>query len=131
MATSIQVSSGRAEAFNDLDLLVLLHLMLQAASQMSQTPATVEIVARLRATCEDYGPGSIDLQLDDIRTDEALRNAYLGILRMAMDRLDSAGSVLPAEAIMTGWLTRGVRINDFSVELIHTASERLRKLVEV
>lgn len=130
MATSIQVSLGRAEAFNELDLLVLVHLMLQAASQMSQTPETAELVSRLKIVCEGYGPGTMDLQLDDIRKNDVLRSAYLGILKVTMARLASAGPTVPARAIMTGWLTRGVRINDFSAELIRTASQRLRKLVE-
>jgi hypothetical protein len=131
MATSIQISTGRAEAFNDLDLLVLLHLMIQhASSGPSETPATSEIVSRLKAICEGYGPGSIDLHLNELSSNEVFRKAYLDTLRTTMEHLGCVGAVYPAKTIMKDWLTGGVKVNDYSVDLIRATGQRVSRLLE-
>lgn len=130
MATSIQIVGNRSETFNDLDLLVLLHLMIRSAEANSGDKGIRRKLAeRFASVCEGYGPGTIDLQLDVLLSDQTLKSEFLRILSETESHIESVGETYPAQLLRDKWRTAGVKIGDYKTNLIRTVAEKVRTLL--
>jgi hypothetical protein len=131
MATSIQAVHNRFQSFNDLDLLVVLHLMIRKAEALCEgQPGQLEVVNHWRRVCETYGPGTIDLQLDAVVLDRSLKQFLLRVLSEIETELDVSGEVYAARLIKDGWRTPGVAVSDYNTALLRSTTKNLRTLVE-
>ena len=130
MGTSIQVVRGKAESFNDIDLLVLLRFMVEEiGAGPSEYPSLAPFVSIWTDCCSDSGPGTIDLQLDRLDLDERSASEFARLLN-AVERAWAAwGALIPAHVLNTKYFVRGVRFNDYEISRLTAATDKLRKLV--
>ncbi len=131
MATSYQIVGDRAQHFNDLDLLVVLHLMIRDADALRESQfQKLELVNYWRHVCETYGPGTIDLRLNALASDQSLKTFFLRLLEAVNSDSEAIGETYPAKLLMKEWLTPGVTVYEYKTELIRSTVENLRKLLE-
>jgi hypothetical protein len=130
MATSIQTFADRSTFLNDLDLLVLLHILIKVLQEKTGRKEEEErLISWSTDICEGYGPGTIDLQLDDFAQDRKLTLAFLEALTCVEKRVRSVGASYPSRELITGWLTDGVIPSDYDPQLILDALAELRDLI--
>lgn len=78
MAHSIQVIGEKSVVLNDLDLLLLLRMMVDSVdSGAYQDTGLQQISARWRQCWETYGPGTIDLELAEISSNNSSKAKFL------------------------------------------------------
>lgn len=132
MATSIQVVSGRAEAFKDLDLLVLTCLMNQeVAARRGQYPFVAPFVRLWIRELGTYGPGTVHLRLDEILSSEPAAMELTNLLDAADAAVSAFGTTVPGALLNANCSVAGVRFSDYPTALLTDAVRRLRLLVRI
>jgi hypothetical protein len=130
MAHSIQVVDGRAEAFNDLDLIALVGLMAQEMKRGTPGHEMLEpLMADWRARLAFYGPGTIDLKLDGVISSSALREQVVSLLAAVESRVRAFGDAVPAPVLNELRMVPGVRFHDHATSTLVSAIIRLRALL--
>lgn len=125
MAHSIQVYHGRSEIFNDFDLMVLFIFLRDVGNPPAF--AIERAFPEWENTLRNYGPGLIDLALDE-RTDAQLTR--LGNeLRSVRVRLSCSGNHIPAGFLQARNITPGMVFGDFPVPHLLDAAVRLESLI--
>src|SRR5262247_752210 len=84
MARTIQLYRDRINVFNDIDLLIIMSMIIETIKD----PKNHHIYACLEESAADwewviggYGPGIIELGLDQHLREQAMRDAFLSVLR--------------------------------------------------
>lgn len=130
MASSYVAVGDRLELIDDVELLVLVHLLLRHA-EASGEHQHAGLIESLRNTLKMYGPGVIDLPLGAIVADPSRKSQFLGLLDAVDGELDQMGVAYPVALLKKGWLTRGVRLNnDHKTALIRSAVSTMRDLLK-
>ncbi|HEX4959444.1 MAG TPA: hypothetical protein VF173_01300 [Thermoanaerobaculia bacterium] len=130
MAHSIQVFGDRSEVFNDLDLLVLMRLMSEElGSNASSYPLLVSMAARWRDCCENYSPGSIDLNLELAVAGEKARQQFASLLSTIAQKLERSGDTIPAGELNSRLCVPGVTFHDYRTTLLLAAIEKIKQLL--
>ena|ERR1044071_1977364 len=130
MASSYLAVGDRIKLIDDVDLLVLVHLLLRHA-EASADVADSGLSELLRNTLKMYGPGVIDLPLDAIVADPSRKAHFLSLLDAVDNELDGMGQAYPVGLLKNGWLTRGVRLNnDYQTAPIRSAVSTARDLLK-
>ncbi len=128
MAHSIQVLHGRHEIFNDWDLFVIVSLggELVKASP-NQYSAIASPVSRWQNEAPGYGPGCIDLGLEQL--DPVGARGLIKLLDAIDERAATYGDRIPATTLQPICRFHGVRFNDYPVSSLRDATEKLRRLL--
>jgi hypothetical protein len=130
MAHSIQVVGDRHEVFEDMDLLVVLGLLLE---ELSERPERYARLARLRDVWTEcrtgFGPGTIDLELDEVAAHPASKNELLDLLAATEGRLSSYDAVIPGHVLNAQCGVRGVYFNDFPTDRVAESIQRLVQML--
>jgi hypothetical protein len=135
MAHSIQTVGDRAESFNDLDLLVLICLAGQEVTSSAPSyPRLASFVKRWKHEVATYGPGTIDLRLDDLVTDDLVTatgalSELDSMLTALRARLEQHGRTIPAAVLNSECPTPGVTFYDYPTMHLANACDRLAQLV--
>jgi len=131
MAHSIQLIGEKAEAFNDLDLLVLVGLMISElehnAGEYSALRPYIDIWSESRFA---YAPGVIDLRLNDAVSRAGGRDQLEQLLSAVERRLESFGEIVPASKLNSQWPVPGVTFHDYSTSLVENAINKLKRLIK-
>ena len=128
MAHSTQVFRGRAEVFNDLDLMVLF-MFLRDSPHASGDDAEALLFARWEDGLRHYGCGLIRLELDAMFTDGASTQRFASALSEVRKRLSFFGERIPSGLLNARNITPGVVFADYPVALLADAALRLENLV--
>jgi len=130
MAHSSQEFAGRNKSFNDVDLLVLLHLMMRNVKGVVDDPQVEQrLTSEWREVFEIYGPGLITLGLDELAENETMKQAYLRVLRATEEHLDTIGPVYPKAQLQTGWRVPHIRLTDYPTDDLRAVIRGLRELL--
>lgn len=130
MASSIQVVGGHAETLNDLDLIALVCLLGQEIEcQQVDLKLLLPFVARWQAGLKGYGPGTIDLQLEQIASSDEAKDQLLTALASVEERLEQYGNMIPATVLNKLCAVPGVDFRDYPTSLLSSAAAKLAGLV--
>ncbi|MEJ2542097.1 MAG: hypothetical protein P8188_19390 [Gemmatimonadota bacterium] len=132
MGTSIQIVGSRVEFFNDLDLLLVIQLMLEALGDVPPQSEPLYGLARgWREQLSTSGPGTIDLGLERLRGDAAAQNGFSRLLDRVRDELSRFGNQIPADVLNSRYRVSGVQFFDYSVDRLLDVLEKKRRLVGI
>ena len=102
MAHTIQLYRDRISVFDDIDLLIIMSMIIETIKD----PNNHNIYACLEESAADwewvieaYGPGIIELGLDQNLREQTMRDAFLSVLRDVKTKLESFGEWVPLEFI--------------------------------
>ena len=102
MARTIQLYRDRISVFDDIDLLIIMSMIIETIKD----PKNHHIYACLEESAADwewviegYGPGIIELGLDQHLREQTMRDACLSVLRDVKTKLESFGEWVPLEFI--------------------------------
>lgn len=130
MAHSIQTLKGRAESFNDLDLIAVLGLI---EREVSRRPAEYEALrpraAQWKRDLGGYGPGTIDLCLDESALSDQAQRDLRAVLSRLDDQLEQMGPKISAIVLNEVSGAPGVTFQDYPTSLLKDAVARLRALI--
>lgn len=130
MTHSIQVVGGKAAIFDDFDLLVLTGLMTSELRVHAGQYAALQTYADLWDECRTlYGPGVIDLQLDQAVVNADTRRQLDLLLKAVQQNLKQYGDAIPAERLNADWPVAGVQFSNYSVALLESAIVKLRGII--
>jgi hypothetical protein len=130
MATSIQTVGNRTEIFNDLDLLAVLALLNEAATQRrEECPSLEPFVKRWHENCVGYGPGTLDLGLEEVVANNAARKTLDQLLLVVERRLCGLGRTVPASLLAAWCKAPGIAFKDYPAEHVRSAMTRIRALL--
>jgi hypothetical protein len=94
MAHTIQLYRDRISVFDDIDLLIIMSMIIETIKD----PNNHNIYACLEESAADwewvieaYGPGIIELGLDQKIREQTVRDAFLSVLRDVKTKLESFG----------------------------------------
>jgi hypothetical protein len=130
MASSIQVVGSKFASFNDLDLLALLCLLVEEIEANPTAYGTVApIVTEWHRQSATYGPGTIELGLDEIQPSDSARSELIASLEAVGQRAVRWGERIPESVLNRRCVAPGVRFVDFPVSAILDAGQKLQCLV--
>ena len=130
MTTSIQVVGKRAETFDDLDLLGLLALVNEVRFRSrGKLDSLKPFIDSWKQNCIGYGPGMIDLDLEQISASVNAKSELEQLLKTVENRLGDFGETIPATTLMPWCEAPGVVFNDFPTMRIKKTIERIRGLM--
>lgn len=129
MATSILTIGDRAEVVNELDLLALLFLLIDSATQARERYSTLmPFIERWEKNCVGYGPGTLDLQLEDIVDDQETESELALLLKDVEGKLSSYRETIPA-SLLSSCKAHGVTFKDYPISNVNSTIERIRTLI--
>src|SRR5215510_16052014 len=100
MARSYQLYRDRVRVFDDIDLLIIMSMIIETIKEHENIYAClVESTAHWEWVIEAYGPGLIGLGLDQKLREQAVRDAFLSVLRDVKTKLELFGEWVPLEFI--------------------------------
>src|SRR5262245_6029083 len=102
MASTIQLYRDRINVFNDIDLLILMSMIIDTIRDTKNHhiyACLEESAADWEWVIEGYGPGIIQLGLDQHLREQEMRDAFLSVLRDVNTKLESFGEWVPLEFI--------------------------------
>ena len=130
MANSIQTNGVKAETFNDLDLIVLVCLFdPEVTSVPDRYVALRTVIAGWKRGLTVYGPGTIDLELDDLASFEGERSQLISLLTAIDDKIDKFGETVPASLLNERCLVPGVTFRDYPTSLLKGAIKTIKTLL--
>lgn len=130
MATSIQTIGDRAEVMHDLDLLALLVLLNDTATQApDRYPSLHPFFQSWEENCIGYGPGMLDLRLEDIVAHRVAKSQLEQLLIDAEHKLSGFGEMIPA-SLLAACKAPGVTLNAYSSSNLKSTIERIRSLMQ-
>src|SRR5262245_6848037 len=102
MGRTIQLYRDRTSVFDDIDLLIIMSMI----TETIKDPKNHHIYACLEESAADwewvieaYGPGIIQLGLDQHLREQTMRDAFLSVLRDVKTKLESFEKWVPLEFI--------------------------------
>jgi hypothetical protein len=84
---------------------------------------------RWKTNIKNAGPGTIDLELDNILQSSLTYSQLLSLLAAVNDRLRSFHEVVPAIVLQTRCPVEGVRFVDYSVTVLASVIAEMRTLL--
>jgi hypothetical protein len=129
MASSIQSYRERTSSFKDLDLIAIL-ILLESELERDRTALQLgPVFAEWHKALDGYGPGTIDLRLNDLLSSEEMRQAMLALLDAVDARLRAFDKTVPAWILNGRWSVPDVIFLDYSAAKLSVASSALREML--
>ena len=100
MARSRQSYRDRMRVFDDIDLLIIMSMIIETIKEHENLyDCLVESAADWEWVIKAYGPGLIQLGLNQKLREQTVRDAFLSVLRDVRTKLESFGEWVPLEFI--------------------------------
>jgi hypothetical protein len=130
MALSVQSIGQEAEVLNDLDLLILLKMMVEEVRSRPDRYGSLGQIADHWEICwEQYGPGTLDLELETVALDSQKKIEFLYLIFIIGRKLCSLGPTLTADTVNRRWGVRGIEFFDYQTDRLHVTLDKLRALI--
>jgi hypothetical protein len=129
MASSLQSFGGKAELFNDLDLMVLLQFVAEIVSDSNELAALSNSVGAWNKAVRIAGPGVLDLALEENLKTPTERSAMASALRQLKTRVSTFGSIIPAAVLNEKNIAPGVTFFDYQSQRLIDTAARLEGLI--
>jgi hypothetical protein len=130
MAHSIQIVGKKIAIFKDLDLLLMMRLIESRVREESDLYSELqEITNRWRDSWENYGPGTIDMELEEIAKSPAKRYAFLSLMDSIKQWLISQAPVLHCEKINKEFRISGVVFFDYRVDFLISTLDKIEDTI--
>ena len=100
MARSIQLYRDRMRVFDDIDLPIVMSMIIETIKDHKDQniyACLVESAADWEWVIEAYGPGIIQLGLNQKLREQTVRDAFLSVLRDVRIKLEPFGELVPLE----------------------------------
>jgi hypothetical protein len=130
MAHSIQVFSGKSAVFNDFDLLVIMGFTLQIIDKSKEHEHLHGLAKAWLQSMGGYGPGVIDLKLDDFLNTSDERVSFLAILEVLSDKVRQYQDSIPAGVLNSLSPIPGIQFSDIKVSIVESAISKLIGLIK-
>ena len=128
MATSIQIVGGIKELFKDLDLIAFIYLLEPEKAPIGQQDPITILVARMwKEDLKGYGPGTIDLKLEEMGS--GMRASSLKLVRDARKMVEKMGDYVPASLLNDRNRIPGIAFYDLKKELLLDTIIKLERLL--
>ena|SRR5258708_37611183 len=129
MAHSIQTYRGKTEVLNDLDLLIILGFALEIIRESSQFDSLQSLVMAWQQVPKMYGPGVIDLKIDELVQTHAEVRELRTLLETVLQRASKHHETIPAHVLKKIVMVPDIRFNDYRVEWVNEAVKKLQMLI--
>jgi hypothetical protein len=130
MGYSIQSIGHVKQSFNDLDLVALVGLMSEIVQLSPEDFCFVSpLVAEWERALIGYGPGVIDMNLDEVVSSESVSREFGALLSRTANRIRDLGPSVPATLLNARCQAPGVKFAEFPSSLLLEALEQLRSCV--
>jgi hypothetical protein len=127
MATSIQTFGKRVEIFNDFDLLALIALTNEIGDRAGERFDSLRpLFAVWKQNCIGYGPGTIDLELESISTNELAKSNLGELLTSVLEKLGEFGDTIPSAFLKIWCQAPGVKFKNFPTTNVRSTIRRIR-----
>jgi hypothetical protein len=132
MAHSLQTCRGKTSAINDGDLLVIIGFAVELANQSPRFEKIRSLLDDWRAALPMYGPGVIDLNLDQFAQDPEAVRELTELLNLILHTISQDHKKIPAPVLNTELPIKGatgVTFVDYEISFIQKAVERIEALI--
>src|SRR5689334_18360368 len=126
MAHSIQTYRGKSEVINDLDLLVIIGFSIAIINHSTEFRGLQGLAGQWQESLRQYGPGTIDLKLEQIVVDPERLLSLERLLGKILEQISHYHEKIPADVLNERLSVSGVRFNDFDVANIEEAVKKLQ-----
>lgn len=131
MANSIQTYNRRFQIINDIDLLVLLHLVIKNIHSVPKnTLVENKLISFLSDICTNYGPGVINIDFKILYEHNLINQVFFPTLLKVKDYIGKNQMELLDIQIKQSWLTHGVTVFDFNYVNVDIVIEKIFSLLE-
>jgi hypothetical protein len=131
MATSIFIVGNRHQMFKDLDLIAIVCLLEdKVQSTRPNYDAMLSWISQWQEDLRYYGPGTIDLQLEQLMAVPEAGVQLISLLSAVHDDLRQSGGTVPAPVLQNRCKAPGIIFRDYPVDLLMSAIERLMILLK-
>ena len=131
MASSFQTRNNNFKRFNDLDLVALICLFSHEITRRSvEYPTILPAIQRWGRDLSNYGPGTIDLNLDAFPASALADSEFLSAANAIKSFVSQFGETLPAWVLNENCNIRGIKFSDFPVSNINIAIDDLSALFD-
>ncbi len=117
MANSSQEFRGRLLSFNDLDILVAIIIADDIYKSIPQSRKVSEILTGWKHQMEIYGPGLIDLMLDDFLRSPEDQAEFFSFLEEIRHRVTIMGDIIPA-SMLNDRTVMGIAFKDYPASAV-------------
>lgn len=101
MGHSFVEFKDRTRMLNDIEIVTVVHIVLdmvrQASDSLQLTDQVRALVDSWSALIDTYGPGLLDIDLNQFLRTDADRDSLLELLRASRDMLERFGPLIPGE----------------------------------
>jgi hypothetical protein len=129
MAHSIQVYGERTAVINDLDLIVIIGFAVEIIGQRQDFADFQGLAMQWRDSLRLYGPGVIDLKLEQFITTPDGAQKFRSLLSAILEQALIHDETIPAQVLNALPSASGVIFRDYSVSHIAEAVEKLEALI--
>ena len=132
MAHSIQTCKGKSAVINDFDLLAIIGFAVELADQSPRFEKIRNLLDDWRASLPMYGPGVIELNLDQSARDPEAVRELRELPKLILHKISQYHEKIPA-AVLNNELPikgiTGVTFYDYKISFIKEAVEKIEALI--
>jgi hypothetical protein len=129
MATSIQIVGSKHEAFNDLDLLVIVGLLVNRLRASPPDGMLDKDRREWERVLAQYAPGCIDLKLGALSADFGKKRAMFVALSLVNEDLLRRGELILGTTLNREVDVPGVRFSDYKTSTLLLVARKLAMLL--
>ena len=129
MAHSIQTCRNKTEVINDLDLLIIIGFALEIGRQIPRFEELQELMMQWRESLQHYGPGVIDLRLEQLDKAPAMAGKLGELLVAIVNHISKYGETIPAHVLNEQSSVPGVKFSEYSAKNVEESVKRLQSLI--
>jgi hypothetical protein len=131
MAHSIEIYRGKTTVINDFDLLVVIGFGVELIRQSTRFARFKGLENHWRQSMLQYGPGVIDLKLDQFLTIPDETREFRALLSAILDQASQHGKAIPANVLTELISAPRIRVGtgDYAVSYIEVAIKKLEALL--
>jgi hypothetical protein len=129
MAHSIQAYKGKTEVINDLDLLIIMGFVLKIVNQSPEFRGLRNLVAQWQESLREYGPGIIDLKLEQFVQGPNEVSEFGALLSTVLNQVSYYHEAIPADVLNKQLSVLGVTFSDCKVSSVEEAVKKLQALI--
>jgi hypothetical protein len=131
MAHSIQTIGKKSEILKDVDLIAFVCLLhLETASHPGEYSELTAVVAQWMREIAASGPGTIDLNLNEITSAGREKSVLRALLAAGESSISQFGNAVPDAILNEQCPIPEIRFNDFKTAFIKNAIDKLRALLD-
>lgn len=129
MATSIQTFNGKSVLFNDIDLMAFIAIALKAAAKINDNSAAANMPTVWRAKLIHFGPGTIDLELEESMQSQEALSSVKTLLDAIRSELLAAPPTIFAQSLNDELQVPGIVFHDLNTDALIKVATSFEKLL--